>query len=362
MPNYLGDIDILNSKYYYRKLDEGWDGCEIYAFYNKAKTVLEGNNGLQDVSDQILKALCYVYKNSLRNTLYSDMCNVLYFWLGNIFLENLVTKDLFHEVILNLFDSLKNHNQDKVCTAPHFFMLKKDFNVIKTIFDCSEDYKSYSKHLLSFGMSCSNKYKSYLDTNTDNYNKFYNECEVEKKGHEYCEEFRKYFPHYKKNLFSEFNCSLKLNKPESEEFVGGHNTELMQLQGERSNRGLQKEKKLSVPHRSGVEHQAVSPGLSVTESETGVVQKFPSSDYSDSTPPSIISKSVTGAVSVAGAIVPSYLLYNYTPAGNMINKLLGRRTRMNHNPLTEAQLMDNFYQPEGFNSERSGYNISYRPV
>ncbi|KMZ83193.1 hypothetical protein PVBG_06029 [Plasmodium vivax Brazil I] len=74
------------------------------------------------------------------------------------------------------------------------------------------------------------------------------------------------------------------------------------------------------------------------------------------------SKSITGAVSVAGALVPSYLLYNYTPAGNLINKLLGRTTRMNHNPLTEAQLMNNFYPPDQFNSERSGYNISYRPV
>ncbi|VVA00248.1 PIR protein, partial [Plasmodium vivax] len=52
----------------------------------------------------------------------------------------------------------------------------------------------------------------------------------------------------------------------------------------------------------------------------------------------------------------------YTPAGNLINKLLGRTARMNHNPLMEEQLINNFYQPEQFNSGRSGYNISYRPV
>ncbi|KMZ89644.1 hypothetical protein PVMG_05929 [Plasmodium vivax Mauritania I] len=320
MPNYLGDkdIDILNSKYYYRKLDEGWDGCEIYAFYNKAKTVLEGNNGLQDVSDQILKALCYVYKKSLRNTLYSDMCNVLYFWLGNIFLENLVTKDLFHEVILNLFDALIDDKNQKICKLPHSLMLKKDFEDFKLIFDCSEDYKSYNTHLLSHGMSCSYNYNTHLERNVNIYNKFYDECEVEQKEHEYCKAFKKYFPNNKKNLFSKFNCSLQLNEPKYENSGTGHDSELVQSEEEESNIVSPEKEKLPLGHRSGVESLALSPGSSAIQSETGDFQSSGSSDYSDSTPPSIISKSVTGAVSVAGAIVPSYLLYNVISI--MLNK------------------------------------------
>ncbi|KMZ77233.1 hypothetical protein PVIIG_06057 [Plasmodium vivax India VII] len=115
--------------------------------------------------------------NSLWSTLDSDLCNFLYFWLGNILLEKLNANFLFHEVILYLFDTLIDDKYQKICKLPHSLMLKKDFENFKLIFDCSQGYKSYSKHLLSPGMSCSNKYKSYLDTDTNNYKRFYNECE-----------------------------------------------------------------------------------------------------------------------------------------------------------------------------------------
>ncbi|KNA01591.1 hypothetical protein PVNG_06053 [Plasmodium vivax North Korean] len=110
------------------------------------------------------------------------------------------------------------------------------------------------------------------------------------------------------------------------------------------------------------EAQATVPGIhdSPLDGGTSVINSNGSSSERNSS--TITSKSINGAVSVAGALVPSYLLYNYTPAGNLINKLLGRTTRMNHNPIMEEQLINNFYQPEQFNSERSGYNISYRPV
>ncbi|KMZ89663.1 hypothetical protein PVMG_06244 [Plasmodium vivax Mauritania I] len=241
-------------------------------------------------------------------------------------------------------------------------MLEEYFKDIKTIFDCSEDYKSYKQQHIYPIKSCNQNYKTNLDTDINIYNKFYNKCKVEKKGYLYCEAFSKYFPQNNPNLFSEFNCSLELNEPKSEKFGEGHESEFVQLQDEEINRESPQEEKLTVADRNRGEYLAVSPGLSVIESETGGLQNFGSSDYADSTPSTVTSKSITGAVSVAGALVPSYLLYNYTPAGNLINKLLGRTTRMNHNPLMEEQLINNFYQPEQFNSERSGYNISYRPV
>ncbi|CAI7724046.1 Plasmodium vivax Vir protein, putative [Plasmodium vivax] len=367
MFNYRGvniddDVDILNTKYYYDKLDKGWDICQNDAFYNKAKAEINRNDGLENDSDKILRALCYIYKNRLSDTLDSDKCNFLYFWLGTILMEKLIRKDFFHEIILKLFNILLDNNDHQICQLPHSFMLKKDFNDIKTIFDCSEDYKSYITHLINPDNSCSNKYKSYLDTNINIYNRYYNECEVKQKGYVYCEAFSKYFPHNKPNLLSKFNCSLELKEPVSEKLGGGDDTELVQSEGKESNRGSPEKGKLSVGDRSRIESLALSPGSSAIQSETGDFQSFGSSDHLDGTPSTVTSKSITGAVTVAGALVPSYLLYNYTPAGNLINKLLGRTTRVNNNPLMEAQLINNFYQPEGFNSERSGYNISYRPV
>ncbi|KMZ89587.1 hypothetical protein PVBG_03308 [Plasmodium vivax Brazil I] len=312
MNSFLGDnyIDILNTKYYYRKLDNGWDICQKDAFYNKAKIELKRNDGLENDSDKILRALCYVYKNRLSDTLDSDKCNFLYFWLGTILLEKLIRKDFFHEIILKLFNTLLDDKDKQICQLPHSLMLKKDFEDFKLIFDSSEDYKSYSQHLLSPGISCSNKYKSYLDTHINNYSKFYNECELEKNGYEYCKAFSKYFPNNKKNLFSEFNCSLQLDEPKSVKFAEGRERELEQLQEEKSNRESPQKEKLTVAHTSVVESLALPPESSVIQSETGAFQMSSNSLPSDDPPSSITSKSITGAVSVAGALVPSYLLYN----------------------------------------------------
>ncbi|KMZ82300.1 hypothetical protein PVIIG_05741 [Plasmodium vivax India VII] len=312
MKIFLGDndIDILNTNYYYDKLDNGRDDCQNDAFYNKAKLELAKNRGLQDFTDKILKALCYVYKNRLSGFLQNDICNFLYFWLGNILLDKLIAKDLFYEVIFDLFNTLINDDKNKLCTIPHNYMYKDDFKDIKTIFDCSENYKSYKEHLLNPRMFCNNNYKTYLNTNKTNYDMFYSHCEVESNGYKYCEAFRKYFPHYKKNLFSEFNCFLKSSEPESENLGKGHETELVQSEGEESNIGSLQEVKLSVKHTKGVDSPALHHGSSVIQSETNGLQMDSNSLPSDGTPSTITSKSITGAVSVAGALVPSYLLYN----------------------------------------------------
>ncbi|KMZ82448.1 hypothetical protein PVIIG_06151 [Plasmodium vivax India VII] len=331
MNKFLGDkaIEILNTNFYYGKLEKGWDRCQYDAFYESAKNILNSNEGLENDSDKILSALCYVYKNRLSDTLDSDKCNFLYFWLGDILLKKLKKNIFFQDIISKLFKTLTNDDNHQICELPHFFMLEEYFKDIKTIFDCSEDYKSYKEQHIYPIKSCNQNYKTNLDTDINIYNKFYNKCKVEKKGYLYCEAFSKYFPQNNPNLFSEFNCSLELNEPKSEKFGEGHESEFVQLQDEEINRESPQEEKLTVADRNRGEYLAVSPGLSVIESETGGLQNFGSSDYADS---------------------------------NLINKLLGRTTRMNHNPLMEEQLINNFYQPEQFNSERSGYNISYRPV
>ncbi|CAG9485346.1 unnamed protein product [Plasmodium vivax] len=362
MSNYLGDenLQLLQTKHNYDKLDRGWDIYDYDTYYNVTKKILDGNKGLENDSKKIQRALYYVYKNRLEGKIESDICNFLYYWLGDILLEKLEIKILFQEIISNLFKTLIDDNNDQLCQLPHYYMESNEFHDFKSIFDCSEDYKSYNIHLLTPGKSCSNNYKIHLEKNIENYNRFYSECEVEGLNKPYCDTFRKYFPDKEMNLLSKFKCTLETRDPnvgQSEEQKGAQ----AQPQVRQMNRGLQGEVTFPVVPLVGVspvEHHS-SSGSYVNSINSQIDSN---SLPSDGTPSTITSKSITGAVSVAGALVPSYLLYNYTPAGNLINKLLGRTTRVNHNPLTEAQLMNNFYQPDRFNSERSGYNISYRPV
>ncbi|VUZ99953.1 PIR protein [Plasmodium vivax] len=219
---------------------------------------------------------------------------------------------------------------------------------------------SYMNQITEYNPPCNNNYKEYLQKYVDTYNMFQRECQDKRTYYGYCDVFDEYFakpakvtlpgigPYYDKEEEEEEDAWVETEATEEQP----SRTHGMEGQNADSRGGFEEGRKQSAEHRS--------PSDYLPRQDTFLNNS--ASDNSDGTHPTIISKCVTGAVSVAGALVPSYLLYNYTPAGNLINKLLGRTTRMNHNPLMEEQLINNFYQPEQFNSERSGYNISYRPV
>ncbi|CAG9485310.1 unnamed protein product [Plasmodium vivax] len=348
-------LRILPTKLHYHLLDDPkWGKCEGESFYNAAKEEISRKRGLQDDSDKILEALCYVYKRSSRVGFDNNLCNFLYFWLGDILLKKLEKEDFFQEIILKLFKNITN-DTGQVCTAPYQYIHRDDFKKVKKIFDCSEDYKIYDIQYVNLNMSCNSKYKSHFNTNMNVYGDFYSECAVEGKVNTYCEAFKKYFPNREKNLLSKWTCNLQEIEPQVEDIKeedepGEEEVQLSlrskeEEQGKKLSRGFTD---LSVPG-AGIP-VAQSPYLERADSEIGSAAS-----------PSITSKSITGAVSVAGILVPSYLMYNYTYAGTWINKVLGRKTRTNFNPYTDQYLMANFSGPENFNSERSRYNISYRP-
>ncbi|KMZ94046.1 hypothetical protein PVMG_02272 [Plasmodium vivax Mauritania I] len=310
MNDYLGDddVDILNTKHYYGKLDKGLEGCQYYEFYDKAKTELDKNAGLEKDSDKILSALCYVYTMSSNAHFDTNICNFLYYWLGDILLDKLITNVLFHEVILDLFNTLINKNR-KICELPHSLMFNEDFKDFKLIFDCSEDYKSYKVQYINPTKSCNNNYKSHLESNIEIYNRFYSECELQDLKKPYCDTFKNYFPDRKINLLSQYKCTLETKKPTVNHLDEDHRGAQAQPQVGQIIEGLQQQKIISVEPERGVSPLEY-PSSSDSNVYTMGSQMDSNSLSSEGTPPSIISKSVTGAVSVAGALVPSYLLYN----------------------------------------------------
>ncbi|SCA60072.1 VIR protein [Plasmodium vivax] len=359
MPNFLGNTHLsnLNTKYYYASLEKGYNDCKDEKFYNAAEEKLKENHLNEEVSEQILKGLCYVYRKSLIQDYERDICKYLYYWLGNILIDKMKHNHVFQDVIRNLFNILKNQ-KGQICTASTYHIVVEKFKNIKLLFDYSKDYDSYMNQITDYNQPCNEKYQKYLQTYINTYNMFQRECQDKRTYYGYCDVFDEYFANKNRTLLSTWTCNPQDNEPE----VEYPETDKTEEEPPRTNVIEGQSVALGEQFKGGREQVAEPPGSSHYLPHQDTFVSNNASDNSDDTPPSITSKSITGAVSVAGALVPSYLLYNYTPAGNLINKLLGRTTRMNHNPLSEAQLMNNFYQPEGFNSERSGYNISYRPV
>ncbi|SCA59702.1 Plasmodium vivax Vir protein, putative [Plasmodium vivax] len=349
----------MRTKRNYKNFDEEKGTCEDFSFSSQARQKLNSYNGLQSVTDKILKAVCYVYNKSKSPDFDVDTCKFLYFWLGTTLLSNLNKTDFYSGVIIELYQLLNENNNRRVCNIPHISIQEKDFQKIKLIFDYSQDYYNYNLDLASYNPPCNAEYNKYLTTYVYNYKHLYKECIEQNQRHSYCTEFLKYYNAEKHDHLYSWKCNLTETLPEADPSRGEAENEEQKAQLDVSYGTRVVQEPLEDTDVTVQAHQQIPgplpPNPIIPENSTD-------SSTSDGTSSTITSKSITGAVSVAGALVPSYLLYNYTPAGNLINKLLGRTTRMNHNPLIEAELMNNFYQPEGFNSERSGYNISYRPV
>ncbi|SCA60294.1 Plasmodium vivax Vir protein, putative [Plasmodium vivax] len=195
MSSYLGKnkLRLLRTKHNYGRLDNGWDICQNEEFYDAAKEILEDYDWLHDVSEQILKGLCYVYRNRLKDNFQSDICKFLYFWLGSILIDNMTHNTVFFDVIKDLFNTLKNNNIEKFCEIPHYYMNVNKFKNIKFFFDYSEDYTSYEQQFTGYNHSCNREYKSYLDTYVNSYKSVRDECKNNPNRNNYCEEFNQYF-------------------------------------------------------------------------------------------------------------------------------------------------------------------------
>ncbi|VUZ95010.1 PIR protein [Plasmodium vivax] len=360
MPKYLGDssLSILNTKYYYTSLNEEKDDCQNEAFYIPAKEKLKTTSWKEDASDNILKGLCYVYKRSFNDYFERNICKYLYFWLGNILLDKMRNKIVFDDIIIYLFNILKNNKTEKICELPHHYLHVNNFKNVKLFFDYSEDYNSYNQQLIGHNHSCNSEYKNYLDTYVNSYKKVRDECTKNPSHNSYCDEFHEYFKDKDVYYLSNWTCNLQEHGDEEEELV----EDLAQ--------------DAQLPPGTGM---GVHPTINQNEipSVTREGEKGPdSSGYrsgernsdlnSDSDPAggsstSTMKKSITSAVSAAGVLVPPFLIYNYTPAGTWISKLLGRNKGSNRNPYANQEIMENFYQPEDFYSERNRYNIMYNP-
>ncbi|KMZ86067.1 hypothetical protein PVBG_05466 [Plasmodium vivax Brazil I] len=281
--------------------------CDGVTFYTKAKQELDTYPGLQQVSDKILKAVCYVYNKSKRDDLGVSTCNFLYFWFGNMLINNLKNPRFFAEAIIDLFRNLNENGNKQICNLPYTITDEGHFKKIKLIFDYFEDYESYKLDLGTHIRSCNKDYYTFLKRYVDTYNQFYKECIQQYEQNKYCEVFREKYDTSKHDQLYSWSCNLKETSPEPHALPGNTEDSENQEKLDKRSIGVKPETKaqqtpLTIPptheknqEMSGASLHDITSGIAIT---------------SDDKTTSITSKSITGAVSVAGFLVPSYLMYN----------------------------------------------------
>ncbi|KMZ82412.1 hypothetical protein PVIIG_06009 [Plasmodium vivax India VII] len=105
-------LENLPTKYNYYSLDKGKAICGEYKFYKDAQLKLSSDDGLQKVSEKILKAMCYMYTKKSSNQLDSEMCKYFYYWLGDVLLKNINNQNFTSEYLISLYGALNNDGDE----------------------------------------------------------------------------------------------------------------------------------------------------------------------------------------------------------------------------------------------------------
>ncbi|VVA00329.1 PIR protein [Plasmodium vivax] len=280
-----------------------------------------------------------------------------FFSIFNDFLH--INYGRYSRVILKLIDTLKYYSNENICNLVYTNIDDDVFKKIKLIFDFTEDYENYEIDLAKPNRWCNEKYHSYLTTYVNTYKELYSKCIVEQQKDMYCQAFKKYYNDEKRiNLYT-WSCTLKKSTKAPPLVVESGKSAHVEQLGGISDRGSQSE--LSQPTIKAENQQDAEQPVQDHNFNGGISETIITEHPSDDKSTSITSKSITGGLSVAGILVPSYLMYNYTPAGIWISKLLGRNKGPNFNSYANQELMPNLSMPGDLYSERSRYNISYRP-
>ncbi|KMZ96157.1 hypothetical protein PVNG_05803 [Plasmodium vivax North Korean] len=305
-------LNDLRTRKIYDQLDKAKDICQDVGFYKTAKDLLSNFNGLQNVSDKILKGLCYAYGNNFQNETDDDICNFLYYWLGEILYDNLIPRINLGSVISKLFVILRIRNRKK-CTLPPYYNIleEKNFKNIKLFFDYSKDYDTYEKQITSNNLSCSKNYNEYLKKYVETYKEVQSECQ-KKTTSGYCKAFNDYFLNKESKNLSNWKCNLQNNDPKPD-----------QAHAEREKI---KEPQLPASRLDGrsvtLTKESEGGGEKVTERHSspfnppseGISELDIASSPSDGPPTSTTTKSIATAASVAGILVPPFLVYNVISA------------------------------------------------
>ncbi|KMZ96383.1 hypothetical protein PVNG_06339, partial [Plasmodium vivax North Korean] len=374
-------LENLPTKYNYYSLDKGKAICGEYKFYKDAQLKLSSDDGLQKVSEKILKAMCYMYTKKSSNQLDSEMCKYFYYWLGDVLLKNINNQNFTSAYLISLYSIINSAGLGKICDPLNYYIDKDIFKNNKLIFDYSEDYenykldlnkpnplcnKSYQEYLqtyicdplnyyidkdifknnkLIFDYSedyenykldlnkpnplCNKSYQEYLQTYVNKYNILYGYCKVEGHNDSYCTEFNKHFSKKEHNLLSTWSCNLEGTKLKVKLIGDGHGEEEEKVQMERSSTGGSRQEKLKEIERVGgalgaelkekkVEGRAQAEHAVLTShpplgTESPVMSS--SSEVADSSSISTTSKYIANVASVAGIVIPSYLVYNVINIG-----------------------------------------------
>ncbi|KMZ96058.1 hypothetical protein PVNG_05947 [Plasmodium vivax North Korean] len=226
MGEFLGKskLDNLKTIINYNYFDKYTNNCANYPGITKAKSKLEGTFWINDISDILLNALCYVYIRKENTRINENLCKYLYYWLGSKVFTNLGHTYFFSEVVNTLYGILSEGKLGKVCNPVNYNIRYYNFQKFKDIYDLSEDYDTYKLHFATFKQSFDKDYENTIKSYKFLYNELRKECSMRKTDYnaQYCKAFNDYFTDDKNEEISSWICELKETEEQDEQLEVEH--------------------------------------------------------------------------------------------------------------------------------------------
>ncbi|GAB70029.1 hypothetical protein PCYB_007780 [Plasmodium cynomolgi strain B] len=166
----------------YSNFERGMEGCENIQFYDTLSGYFKESYfeyDLLSISDRILKAVCYIYKEKENKNINFDkeLCSYFYYWLGDKIYSLVNDRKEFLRIINTIYEELNENNPKEFNVCDDYISLidKDTFNKNKLLFDYSKDYEKIELDTV-YPNTCNEDYKNYIDKYISAYNEEYSNC------------------------------------------------------------------------------------------------------------------------------------------------------------------------------------------
>ncbi|GAW84211.1 variable surface protein, partial [Plasmodium gonderi] len=361
------------SKKKYASFNNGNVGCDHIHFYNHVKLRLDKEYWMKDVSNEILKALCYVYNTYNQENFNSDDCYYLYHWLNDILYTNIRFQLHTKSIITVLEFLLQSNNGLNICKNIEYNINNENYRDIKKLFDFSKDYDDLSKYFSTGQKICNSDFKNYLDEHIRIYNEFKDKCENLKSENTTCIFFNKYFQGKTVEDLSKWKFTLEGNGHIYSTQEEKHT--ILRQPNEQGVKTLQTHAVVNTDNKGKNEHENVNQYANIKADKQDL--KHPeledfvfttenpelsaiidiSGSPSDSTSKSMVIPPLAIGISIFSII----LCKVFTPIGYWLKKALLGKSKRKHNIIMHRNIIEDYSISEVLDSPRR-FNIKYRNI
>ncbi|GAB69788.1 hypothetical protein PCYB_005370, partial [Plasmodium cynomolgi strain B] len=166
------------------------------------------------ISEKILKALCFIYREKQEKTdnFDNDLCRYLYYYLGDKIYPLVKNERVFKNIILKIYTELDNNTTYMTVCPKHYLIDLNRYEEYKLLFYYSKDYRDIELETAHPDTTCDKDYKQYIEKYVTIYKKAHSECYNKyNRNNFYWRYFSELFKDNEHKKLSSFSCKQRDN-------------------------------------------------------------------------------------------------------------------------------------------------------